>query len=525
MILLTYGSPRSGSTWLFNVVRRSLTSAEIPFKWAVVSEPGIANQKELDPEQSELVVLKSHRLGDTEALRRLVEEGLARVLVSSRETTSQLQSLRRIRENNEKKSAEVNPGKGVADLKRRTAAEAAELLMLRPYLAVQEFHMRNKPERAVKDVSRFLGLRLSRFDLREIAEEFSVESVAKKISLMSENNGWKGTFKEYDRETHWHANHIGQANEWEGLDFSAPEVRALVDDAEEVRRQLTGHSSRKAGVDLYVPSEDHFGRQLKFLTSPRTEPSSEIGQGGDEPNSPPPAQPRNLESQKGQVRFLLENVFNYAEVGLAREGFFVDLAAGHPTTHSNTWFLETFLDWKGILIEPNPRFAELLREQRTASVVEKVIAAEDDVSVPFRIDNGMLGGIVGDEFDNYPKKIENAEGKTEVVALKTQTLHSVLESCGAPAEIDYLSLDVEGAEWECLRSFPFSRWRFRALTIERMPLNLALLLDANGYIQVAHEKHDTFLVHRDFLDSMDREGLNPRFWIGPPKARTEPQSQ
>ena len=230
--------------------------------------------------------------------------------------------------------------------------------------------------------------------------------------------------------------------------------------------------------------------------------------------------PNNLESQKGQVRFLIEKVFNYARMGLPREGYFVDLAGGHPNRHSNTWFIETFLDWKGILIEPNPRFAELLRAHRKSAVVETVIAADDGGLVQFRVDNGMLGGIVGDDFDNSRRKVEEAGKQARVLSLQTQTLESVLEEYGAPPEIDYLSLDVEGSEWECLRKFPFSRWRFRAMTVERMPLKLGLLLDAHGYIQVAHEKHDTFLVHRDFVESMNREGLNPRFWIGPPKPKS-----
>ena len=76
-----------------------------------------------------------------------------------------------------------------------------------------------------------------------------------------------------------------------------------------------------------------------------------------------------LKSQKGQVRFVLENCFNYKKNGLKREGYFVDLAAAHPENYSNTFFLENKLGWKGILIEINPHFLELLRKRRTRKII------------------------------------------------------------------------------------------------------------------------------------------------------------
>ena len=49
---------------------------------------------------------------------------------------------------------------------------------------------------------------------------------------------------------------------------------------------------------------------------------------------------------------------------------------------------------------------------------------------------------------------------------QARTIRSVLRQAGAPAVIDYWSLDTEGSELAILRSFPFDEYRFRVLTVE-----------------------------------------------------------
>ena len=41
-----------------------------------------------------------------------------------------------------------------------------------------------------------------------------------------------------------------------------------------------------------------------------------------------------------------------------------------------------------------------------------------------------------------------------------------LNSMVRRAEIDYLSVDTEGSEFEILKALDFSRWRFAVVTVE-----------------------------------------------------------
>lgn len=219
--------------------------------------------------------------------------------------------------------------------------------------------------------------------------------------------------------------------------------------------------------------------------------------------------------QKGQDEWVLTEVFDCRRRGFRRGGYFVDLACSDGVTINNTLFMERYLGWSGILIEPNPAFHETLRATRHAAISTRVIAAERGVA-KFRLDNRELGGIVGEGFDNS-QRVRGAElASAEIVEVSTVPLVEVLEEHDAPREIDYLSLDVEGAEWEVLRGFPFDRYQFACMTIERPPLELDLLLDGHGYLQVRTQQYDAFYIHRDHLDR-SAVRVAPRFRRTPPK--------
>lgn len=224
-----------------------------------------------------------------------------------------------------------------------------------------------------------------------------------------------------------------------------------------------------------------------------------------------------LRSQKGQLRFVLEVVFNYAKNGLHRNGYFVDLAAAHPTLLSNTFFLENKLAWQGILIDANPIFASLLREKRTSKVFEYAVASSNGSLVDFRVDNGQLGGIVGDAFDNNHAVRGGQLKSAKIIKVRTRTLESILDEARAPSVIDYLSLDIEGAELEALRNFDFSKYKFKCMTVERPPLELDLLLDAQGYIQIQHCMFDTFYIHKSEISGACLDNCLPQFLVTPSK--------
>lgn len=212
---------------------------------------------------------------------------------------------------------------------------------------------------------------------------------------------------------------------------------------------------------------------------------------------------RTYGDQKGQVGFLINNVFNYQSNGLPRGGYFVDLACADGVDINNTYFLEKYLEWDGLLFEPNPAFLESIRSKRRSKLVTECVTDKVGDTVKFRVDNGMLGGIVSAETDNNESLRSTELELADIVEKSTTTLAVELRKAGAPPLIDFMSLDIEGAEWLALRLFPFEEYKFRCIAIERPTRELDMLLDRNGYRQVAHLKYDVLYVHCSYMKEVN----------------------
>lgn len=72
--------------------------------------------------------------------------------------------------------------------------------------------------------------------------------------------------------------------------------------------------------------------------------------------------------------------------------------------------------------------------------------------------------------------------------VETITLTKLLDQEKAPKYIDYLSIDTEGSEYEILKEFDFSKYRFGVLTIEHNHNDNESKIDEvlikNGYSRV-----------------------------------------
>lgn len=189
-------------------------------------------------------------------------------------------------------------------------------------------------------------------------------------------------------------------------------------------------------------------------------------------------------------------------------GYFLDISANDPIKISNTYALETYYNWTGICVEPNPKYWEGL-SYRKCDVVAAVLGQSRDKEVTFKFPNRAApqGGIIGTQFDNKnPSKFTN-EDKLRY----TVTLEEVLHRFGSPKVIDYLSLDVEGSEEYILAKFPFDKYQFHLITIERPSDHLRQVLRDNDYLELTEIKHalgEFLWVHKSMLKFLDMTALD-----------------
>lgn len=184
-----------------------------------------------------------------------------------------------------------------------------------------------------------------------------------------------------------------------------------------------------------------------------------------------------------------------------RNGFFVDLAANDAVWASNTFALESNYDWKGLCIEPNPYYWFRLSFRKCHAVGTFVGAKnleEVNVKLGFSKAAGPYSGIVGDGFDNKVAKNDESQRRY------TASLKHIFEIFNVPKVIDYISLDVEGAEEFIMGTFPFKEYRFLTMTIERPKEELKKLLEEHGMKFVMDFKRgDTLWAH----ESVYKKGM------------------
>lgn len=190
-------------------------------------------------------------------------------------------------------------------------------------------------------------------------------------------------------------------------------------------------------------------------------------------------------SQAGQDFWVYGEVFNEK-----KGGFFLDIGAHDGINISNTYLLEAKYNWQGICVEANPvTFAKLKNNRRAKCLNICLDREEGEVDFALR---DVYGGITG--LDNNDKNI----GNSEIIRLKTIPIMKMLSDHNAPNIIDYLSIDVEGAEERILADFDFKKYKFRCITIERPSELLRNLLTSNDYVQIKRIPGlDVYYIHRD----------------------------
>jgi len=191
-------------------------------------------------------------------------------------------------------------------------------------------------------------------------------------------------------------------------------------------------------------------------------------------------------SETGQDKWVLEKVFPDVT-----NGYFVDIGSGHGTIGSNSRTLEK-RGWRGVCIDPVP----VHMEGRTCKMFKEVVFSKPGLVMAFHTAGG-LGGI-GETLGKWNEKAARAPA----VNVRTVTLDDILARAGAPQFIHFISLDIEGAELEALRAFPFDRYGVGAWTIEHnreepKRSQIVALLAQHGYRRVNKWHQDDFFVQAD----------------------------
>uniref|UniRef100_A0A7S0RCF0 Methyltransferase FkbM domain-containing protein n=1 Tax=Pyramimonas obovata TaxID=1411642 RepID=A0A7S0RCF0_9CHLO len=199
-------------------------------------------------------------------------------------------------------------------------------------------------------------------------------------------------------------------------------------------------------------------------------------------------------------------------------GVFVEFGAGDGLFMSNSHPYEEELCWSGLCIEPTTEFEKLQRNRPKCAKVKSAICDRDGPRTFHDItENGLWTGWsgFGDTFEPTTwRHINNnvARGNWRVKEIEVQCvkLQNLLSSKGVP-KVDYLAIDVQGAEYEVLRTIDFKSVTVDVLQVESMAqeggLKIESLMVGNGFVKVAQVGEDSIYVRKG------PDGKPVREWI------------
>ena len=144
-----------------------------------------------------------------------------------------------------------------------------------------------------------------------------------------------------------------------------------------------------------------------------------------------------------------------------RNGFFVECGAYRGEELSDTLFFERERNWSGILIEANPEnHRVLLTKNRRALVLRACLSpSRRPTLTKFRLAKAGSG------VSSLHKNIASTSESVNETYVQCFTLNSVMSAIGAQ-RVDFMVLDVEGAELQILETIDWTRLSVDVFSIE-----------------------------------------------------------
>jgi FkbM family methyltransferase len=206
-------------------------------------------------------------------------------------------------------------------------------------------------------------------------------------------------------------------------------------------------------------------------------------------------------SQFKQDKFLEDNVFKGYKFGI-----YMDIGAHDGITINNTLYFEKNNKWNGYNIEPIPEVFDKLQKNRNNNInINCAVSNEDKENKDFIYNTGyseMISGLKENydyrHFNRLYNEIEKHGGKTEILKVETKKLSTLCKDYNI-RYINYLSIDVEGAEFDVIKSIDFNIVFIDVIGFENnypdVSKQIISYLESLSY-KVIHNGPDIFMIHK-----------------------------
>jgi len=207
-------------------------------------------------------------------------------------------------------------------------------------------------------------------------------------------------------------------------------------------------------------------------------------------------------SQFGQDRFLETEIFKGY-----KNGVFMDIGAHDGVTLNNTLYFEKNNNWSGINIEPIKSVYDTLVINRAKSININCAISNINGEAEFIKNSGyteMLSGLKSSYEPRHMNRLlsDNVTygGSTDIIIVKTRTAEDVCDEYNINY-INYLSIDVEGGEFDVIKSINFDKVFIDVIGFENnypdVSVPILEYLESKHYVCIDRSGLDIFMIHKE----------------------------
>ena len=186
--------------------------------------------------------------------------------------------------------------------------------------------------------------------------------------------------------------------------------------------------------------------------------------------------------------------------------FYIEAGANDGIKQSNTFFLESIYGAEGLLIEPSPsNFEKCVSNRSSTNIFElKALVDQENDGKPLRLiySDLMTTGTNSEDVDpiqHAKSGLKFFDGINYEFLAETTTLAKLLDKYSIK-QVDFLSLDLEGAELEALRGAELERQMIMNILVETRNIK-----DIHSYLKEKGYKMIERLSRHDYLFSKERD--------------------
>lgn len=180
-------------------------------------------------------------------------------------------------------------------------------------------------------------------------------------------------------------------------------------------------------------------------------------------------------------------------------GHYLDVGAGDPVRFSNT-YLFYCEGWRGTLIEPIPSLAEKARATRKRDVViNAAVGLSESSATKLKFYQFVTTELSTLDAQRARDLVSDGHELMDEISVDAIALSTITPEIG-PRDPFLLSVDVEGLDFDVLKSIDWARFTPRVVCVEdperlKGSTQISNLMDENGYELVSQNNASSIYLH------------------------------